>query len=57
MRIELGVTAASTRFGLEPPARLEGFYQIDDKGNRDLEMRRRRMPRPATLDKTRNTLT
>ncbi len=57
MRVEFGVTAPAPRLGLELAARCEGLHQIDDKGDRDLEMRRRRMPRPPAPDKLRNTLT
>jgi len=43
MQIELGMTAAATWLGLVLSTCLEGLYQIDDKGDRDLEMRCCRM--------------
>src|SRR4029077_19270146 len=57
MRFELGVAASAAGLGGKAPPHTKGLHQVDDKGNRHPEMRRRRVARMTFIDKADNALT
>src|SRR5271165_4984637 len=56
MRLKLGVTSPAERLRREAPSGTNCCHQVDNKGERHLEMRRSGASRMTGLDKTDNVL-